>query len=180
MLALADRLDDFLCRTYSRRQRRGCGLRQKNFSHSIFYPDRLGVNSKSCFAYTPAAEIYEDLATFMGAELSARSRRRLQRRMAGSRPVLDELRQCDENLVGGGLPGEQQSFIAYHPPRPASLSLILDQCRNQVIARLPGTGHRLVEFGNPASEFFVRLVFYLLRQYPLRGSFDLTSCVHPR
>jgi hypothetical protein len=47
------------------------GYGQKNFSHSIFYPRSPWGDLEVVVAYTPATEIYEDLASFMGTELSA-------------------------------------------------------------------------------------------------------------
>jgi hypothetical protein len=47
------------------------GYGQKNFSHSIFYPASPWGDLEVVVAYTPAAEIYEDLETFAAAEFSA-------------------------------------------------------------------------------------------------------------
>jgi hypothetical protein len=47
------------------------GYGQKNFSHSIFYPQSPWGDLEVVVAYTPAKEIYEDLATFMVTEFSA-------------------------------------------------------------------------------------------------------------
>lgn len=45
------------------------GYGQKNFSHSIFYPGSPWGDLEVVVAYTPAAEIYGDLESFMAAEL---------------------------------------------------------------------------------------------------------------
>ena len=46
------------------------GYGQKHFSRSIFYPGSPWGELEVVLAYTPEAEIYEDLATFMGTVLS--------------------------------------------------------------------------------------------------------------
>ena len=47
------------------------GYGQKNFSHSVFYPGSPWGDLEVVVAYTPAAEIYEDLGTFATTEFSA-------------------------------------------------------------------------------------------------------------
>ena len=45
------------------------GYGQKNFSHSIFYPGSPWGDLEVVVAYTSAAEIYDDLGSFMADEL---------------------------------------------------------------------------------------------------------------
>jgi hypothetical protein len=46
------------------------GYGQKNFGHSIFFPDSPWGNLEVVVAYTAAADIYKDLERFMATELS--------------------------------------------------------------------------------------------------------------
>ena len=94
------------------------GYGQKNFSHSIFYPGSPWGDLEVVVAYTPAAEIYDDLGKLHGYRVVRIGGSRGRTPRARRAVAVDQLGQCHKHLVGRRLPRQQQPFVAYDPPRP--------------------------------------------------------------